>query len=176
MNESGFLRDPTGARRFWVIPVKSIDFKAFESINKDLLWAQAYDLYINGEKWWFDDTDKDINKELQRLHNAHKAYSVADDLFNEIERLNSREQYMNVSSIFDLFGSKSATKKDMNDLATLLESSGYKRNSRKEFLVPTKYKPQSSTPLKSGIDLSEFDFDDSDDSEGINDLIEAINK
>ncbi len=120
-------------------------------------------------------SDVEVNKELQRLHNAHKAYSVADEVFNEIERLNSREQYMNASSIFDLFGSKSSTKKDMNDLATLLESSGYKRNSRKEFLVPTKYKPQSpASAVKSGIDFSEFG--DSDNSDDINDLLEEINK
>ena len=80
-----------------------------------------------------------------------------------------------------MWSNKSSTKKDMNDLATLLESSGYKRNARKEFLVPTEYKSSTSSmsPVRSGIDFSEFgsdDVNDSDDSDDINDLLEAINK
>jgi hypothetical protein len=60
----------------------------------------------------------------------------------------------------------------MNDLATLLESAGYTRNSRKEFLIPTKYKRPTNS-VGSVMDFSEFD---SDDSEGINDILEALNK
>ncbi len=48
---SGYLRDPTGARRFWPIPVRQpIDIKRVEEI-RDQLWAEAVHLYRSGYQW-----------------------------------------------------------------------------------------------------------------------------
>jgi predicted P-loop ATPase len=50
-NEDVFLKDPTGSRRFWVIPVQKqipIDQLAQE---RDRIWAAAYALYKAGEQW-----------------------------------------------------------------------------------------------------------------------------
>ncbi|MCD6381805.1 MAG: hypothetical protein J7L43_02405 [Candidatus Aenigmarchaeota archaeon] len=175
VNESGFLRDPTGARRFWVLPVQRIDFKAFESIDKDLLWGQAYDLYMNGEKWWFDETDTKVNKELQKLHNIHKAYSIADEVFNEIKEYNTAEMYMNVSAMFEKYSTKSPTRSDLSELSTLLDNVGFKRNSRKQFLVPTNYKYQSTLSSKpSVIDFISSNNSNDSTKESIDDMIENI--
>ena len=46
---------------------------------------------------------------------------------------------MSVSKIFDKFTDDKPSKKDKNDLATILERAGYERNSKKEFCVPTTY-------------------------------------
>ena len=135
-----------------------------------------------------------MNQELTRLHNAHKAYSVADDMFHKIESFNKTESYMNVSSMFEVFGSKSS-KKDMNDLATLLEGAGYKRNARKQFLICTEYeaplyKFKSTRRPNSVIDFTDSNSNsnsgsssgssssdnskDSDESEDIMDMLDAL--
>jgi predicted P-loop ATPase len=50
-NEDGFLNDPTGNRRFWVIHVcKPIDIARLEQ-EKDRIWAAAVALYKSGERW-----------------------------------------------------------------------------------------------------------------------------
>jgi predicted P-loop ATPase len=50
-NEDGFLNDPTGNRRFWVIHVcKPIDIAQLEQ-EKDRIWAAAVALYKSGERW-----------------------------------------------------------------------------------------------------------------------------
>ncbi len=50
-NEDGFLNDPTGNRRFWVIHVcKPIDITQLEQ-EKDRIWAAAVALYKSGERW-----------------------------------------------------------------------------------------------------------------------------
>ncbi len=48
---SGYLRDPTGARRFWPIPVRqAIDIARVEA-ERDQLWAEAVHLYRAGYQW-----------------------------------------------------------------------------------------------------------------------------
>lgn len=48
---SGYLRDPSGARRFWPIPVrKVIDIKQIEA-DRDQVWAEAVKLYRDGYQW-----------------------------------------------------------------------------------------------------------------------------
>ncbi|WP_346704527.1 VapE domain-containing protein [uncultured Agathobaculum sp.] len=48
VNETNFLRDPTGNRRFWVLHVDDINKKALLSLpydSKAQLWAQTYQMY-----------------------------------------------------------------------------------------------------------------------------------
>jgi predicted P-loop ATPase len=52
VNPDVFLRDDTGNVRFWVIPVEKLDFN--HGINMQQVWAQAYSLFLAGEKWYLD--------------------------------------------------------------------------------------------------------------------------
>lgn len=51
-NESEFLADPTGDRRFVPIPVGACNLKWLRD-NVDQLWAEAVSLYDQGAEWWF---------------------------------------------------------------------------------------------------------------------------
>lgn len=51
---AGYLNDPTGARRFWPIPVKKIDLKALRA-ERTQLWAEAVYRYRKCEKWHLQD-------------------------------------------------------------------------------------------------------------------------
>lgn len=58
-NSSSFLNDPTGDRRFWVLEIPkevTIDLKWVHT-NRDQLWAQAVELYRQGEIWWLTEAE-----------------------------------------------------------------------------------------------------------------------
>jgi predicted P-loop ATPase len=56
VNGGEFLRDETGARRFW--PVHCEGFIDVEGIkrNREQMWAEAVALYRQGATWWLDDS------------------------------------------------------------------------------------------------------------------------
>jgi Virulence-associated protein E len=53
---TGFLRDGTGNRRFWVVNVEVIDIARLK-LERDQLWAEAVARFDANEKWWFDKSD-----------------------------------------------------------------------------------------------------------------------
>lgn len=54
-NQGQFVRDATGARRFWVFRVrKRIDIEALQAVAGQL-WAEAVAAYKAGESWWLTD-------------------------------------------------------------------------------------------------------------------------
>lgn len=50
VNQSEFLSDETGNRRFWCIPVESINNNHVMDIQQ--VWAEVYELYKTGYKWY----------------------------------------------------------------------------------------------------------------------------
>ncbi|MGN0975260.1 MAG: VapE domain-containing protein [Gemmiger sp.] len=49
VNSTEFLRDPTGSRRFWTVPLERIDIDRLLSLTQDWvvqLWAQVYDEWL----------------------------------------------------------------------------------------------------------------------------------
>ena len=50
-NDSQYLEDATGARRFWPVACGKIDLEALRN-DRDQLWAEAVKRYQDGETWW----------------------------------------------------------------------------------------------------------------------------
>lgn len=80
-NDDVFLKDKTGNRRFWVVPVnfenrdKSVaDIKAELEANRDQIWAEALMRYREGELLYLDD---ELEAELQQVQKQF--HDDADD-------------------------------------------------------------------------------------------------
>ncbi len=71
-NEAQFLADPTGNRRYQVMPVlKKIDTDLLEQ-ERDQIWAAAVVLYMQGEQHWFDDDmQSEVNRLTAQYENSH---------------------------------------------------------------------------------------------------------
>jgi len=78
INQTEFLNDATGSRRFLVFETNKVDIDKLPDINNVL--AQAYELYKQGERWWFD------TAEIAKINMHNKEYAVAtSELANTFE-------------------------------------------------------------------------------------------
>lgn len=72
-NDSTFLRDRTGNRRFWPIDVGQWEhpytLSDFTSETVDQVWAEAYQLYLGGESIYIDSKDiEEMARSVQEMH------------------------------------------------------------------------------------------------------------
>ncbi|MEO0768649.1 MAG: VapE domain-containing protein [Cyanobacteria bacterium J06649_4] len=78
-NQEHFLNDPTGNRRFWVIPVKQpINIQQLEK-ERDHLWGAAMALYLADEQCWLTPAEE------QQSEVRAEAYRTCDPWDSRIE-------------------------------------------------------------------------------------------
>lgn len=58
-NESAYLTDRTGNRRYWPVSCGDIDIEYLER-DRDQLWAEAYAAFGNGEPWYLDSEEQQL--------------------------------------------------------------------------------------------------------------------
>ncbi|MBE9208830.1 DUF3854 domain-containing protein [Nostoc sp. LEGE 06077] len=71
-NEQELLNDPTGNRRYWIIPV--LQPIPIEDLirERDLIWAAANHLYQTGHKWYLNSAERILQEQ------ANKEYQTFD--------------------------------------------------------------------------------------------------
>ena len=79
VNESGFLKDSTGARRFWPVDVVGEIDRARIAIDRDQLWAEATHLEATG-------MDIELPRELWGVAAEHQAAETSDDPWADMVR------------------------------------------------------------------------------------------
>lgn len=78
-DEAGFLNDPTGARRFWVIEIDGINWDYGKDLSQDGIWAEAYAAWKAGE-------DRELNKaENTEMDEIKKNYEVMSSVEEAIK-------------------------------------------------------------------------------------------
>lgn len=55
-NKDEHFEDETGNRRFWPVFCTRADFQGVAKM-RDQLWAEAYQMYMDGHRWWLDSAD-----------------------------------------------------------------------------------------------------------------------
>lgn len=79
-NECGFLDDPTGARRFWIISLEDrqdpIDFMYSTVLKAEQVWAEAYQAYLAGESHTLDRTEI---TDVQNNNDEYKTISATEE-------------------------------------------------------------------------------------------------
>ncbi len=76
-NETRFLEDPSGSRRFHVMTVtKRIDVARIKA-DRDQLFAEAMVAYRAGEKWWLDEADEGAREERSDAYQASDPWEEA---------------------------------------------------------------------------------------------------
>ncbi|MBW4568054.1 MAG: DUF3854 domain-containing protein [Tolypothrix carrinoi HA7290-LM1] len=97
-NEQELLSDPTGSRRFWIIPAtKRIPIDQLES-ERDQIWASAYALYRSGEKWYLNWEDSARQEEM------NKDYQTEDPWHEKIQRFVQNQVEITLDEIFKHLG------------------------------------------------------------------------
>jgi predicted P-loop ATPase len=122
---TGYLTDPTGARRFWPVACeRTIDREGLER-NRDQLWAEAVVRFKAGEKWWLETT------ELEALATAEQqARFIVDAWEAPIRKWLGRRRITNVSNTEVLcralgFASQDCTQSAQNRVAKILTHLGF---------------------------------------------------
>jgi predicted P-loop ATPase len=126
-NESVYIKDPTGGRRFWPVKVTRTDLDGI-SADRDQLFAEAVVAYRNGGKWWPD-------PEFEAQHIApRQASRQVSDIWSEpvgayLEA--RRDRQLKISAIVEECLKTSWVKMSRVDqlrLADVLTSLGWERS------------------------------------------------
>jgi hypothetical protein len=73
-NDEQFLTDPTGGRRYWVVPVsRRVDVTAVEA-DRDQLWSEAVHAYRAGELWYLTDAEEGGLRRAQQRHEVEEPW------------------------------------------------------------------------------------------------------
>ena len=70
VNEPDFITDTTGARRFMPFELSSIDWAAYEKVNKHDVWTEAMQHYMRKDLNWWIGYDEEQSLKLYKEHFA----------------------------------------------------------------------------------------------------------
>jgi predicted P-loop ATPase len=122
-NQSSYLQDATGNRRFWPVTVGAIDLKRLEA-DRDQLLAEAVAAYRAGRTWW-------LPADVEAIARVEQAERVAEDVWTaHITRYLEGRSEVAVSEIATEGLSlkiEHVGRAEQNRIAAVLRLSGYER-------------------------------------------------
>ena len=123
-NSDAFLKDPTGSRRFWIIPSGTINIER-TAAWRDHLWAEAVAAFDAGETWWLTSAEDD-----RRAEDA-SAYEEVDPWEQPIgEHVAKLSTMFTTNDVLLILGMKRHEMKraDENRAAGILRRLGFERD------------------------------------------------
>lgn len=87
-NEDEFLKDYTGNRRFWIVAVDtelaSKDVFKLTDTDRDQIWAEAVQLYLDGEELFLNNEVKEEAEKIQELYvETEAAFEAVSDYLKQ---------------------------------------------------------------------------------------------
>ncbi|WP_180062740.1 VapE domain-containing protein [Acinetobacter sp. YH12114] len=137
VNDSDFLVDPTGNRRYWTVPASYIQY--VHNFDMQQVWAEVYELYKAGESFRLDHEASDL---LSSINDHHMTANPVEDkmdvgfYWDRMDR--STWQWLTATDIYmELFGNK-PTAADARKVTQYLRNKGIelKNSGGKKYFVP----------------------------------------
>lgn len=128
-NKSDYLKDETGARRFWPVKVKEVDTAAIER-NREQYWAEAVHRYKAGEIWHLPKGDLAAAAKLTQSHRYKR------DVWHEpVEKFIHGKPYVSIQDVLRDGILMSATadwsQREENRVSAVLSHLGWERVQRR---------------------------------------------
>ncbi|MEG0844440.1 MAG: VapE family protein [Romboutsia sp.] len=146
VNKSEFLKDETGDRRYWVIPVKNINIETLKEIDIPQLWGEVMHLLKSNTINLY--LSKDELKELNDSNKDFRAKGALQIAVEEGFNWNTDKKYWNIATSAII--AKKLGLKTTSGLKEAIEAMGgeYKRTKNaRGYLVPT-FKDSSSNIIE----------------------------
>lgn len=129
VNDTQFLTDNTGSRRYWA--VETLDLPTLLEIEKvvdiDQVWAQAWHCYRAGEIWWADDEMKVLVDASGERHATDNAVLDALELKFDLDNFNRGDaEFIPAGSLPERLGMVNGHSL-ARDIRHALESKGIER-------------------------------------------------
>jgi predicted P-loop ATPase len=128
VNGETYLKDETGNRRFWPVKCGTIDLNGLVR-DRDQLWAEAYQLYQDGELWHINDV------RVIREAEAEQAARVETDAWHGvIEAYCQDMEVVTIDDVLNLGIRKSKDSWNQNDklrVGRTLRQIGYSQSQRR---------------------------------------------
>lgn len=121
-NESKFLTDSTGNRRFWPVTVRhQVNIEALKQ-QREQLWAEAVAAFNDGEQWWLDtDEDREL-AQMQEQFERRDVWEHAIELYMQHADAPTMAEILEKGLGKPVF---QATKNDEQRAAAILHRLGY---------------------------------------------------
>jgi putative DNA primase/helicase len=89
-NAGEYLKDDTGARRFWPIEIRTVDLKALKR-ERLQLWAEAVSRYKAGEAWYI--TDRQLAASFEKEQEARRQIDPWEPIIADYLHHGYRDEY-----------------------------------------------------------------------------------
>ncbi|WP_234745723.1 VapE domain-containing protein [Burkholderia sp. WTPI3] len=141
VNDSRYLIDDSGNRRWWSVAVESIDFQ--HGIDLQQLWAELLAVYQSGEQHWLT---RDEQAALNAVNEDHAEIDPVEELIRANYDVNTtaRRRVTATEILVELGyqpGTAKASAKKAGNVLTKLFGKSIKSNGQKVFSMPYKRTP-----------------------------------
>ena len=136
VNESKFLVDTTGNRRWWTVSVTE-PIKTRHGLDMQQVWREVYEMYLQGESPFL------LENEMRALNEANQDYEMLDPFEEKLQSYfdwNSPRTFLKTSTqILDDLGYDKPTKSETTRMGTILVKMKIEKGTggmRRSFFMP----------------------------------------
>jgi putative DNA primase/helicase len=114
VNESSYLSDHTGNRRFWTI--ETVAIKADHGLDMQQVWAELLASYKRGESWYLN------RQEIERLSFHNETYEAEDPIEVKLDRVFEKgTTFFTCTAIAEKLGYNQPTQRDTRSISRAVQ-------------------------------------------------------